>query len=50
MGYQNSEKLAYDWVEKNIAGLSSFYGGQDSTLSDIYNEKIGWIEVKDLST
>lgn len=50
MEYQNSEKLAYDWVEKNIAGLSSFYGGQDSTLSDIYNEKIGWIEVKDLST
>lgn len=49
MGYIDSEQLAFEWVKKNKDSQAKLFGGENSSVSDIYSPKLGWIEVKDLT-
>lgn len=48
MSWQNSEELAYQYILR-LDPKAIYYGKFNSQSSDIYSEKYGWIEVKDLS-
>lgn len=45
----NSEDIAYKYFVEKYDNNAKLYGGMDSTVSDIYSFKYGWIEVKDLT-
>jgi hypothetical protein len=48
--WKNSEKEAYIWFKENVDSNAEYYGGEDSTIGDIYSPKLeGYVEVKDIT-
>jgi hypothetical protein len=44
-----AEEKAYHWFKENHDENSIWYGGSNSKVIDIWSEKYGWVEAKDIT-